>query len=435
MAKKISLPLHKAIASRVQGEEPVNGIRLLTFPTSIKDAVFITGSLLGGALYSPKEAPMAAGLVAAMLDEGTKKHTKEEIREMLESLGAHVEFTIDTYRVRFSVHCLKKDAGKVLELLAEQLRQPRFSARDLAVVKKRIAATLEESKEETRTQAQIRLLQTLYPKNHPNYRYDPATAILLVQKTTRADIVRFHKEAYGLGNMLICVAGDVDARQLGTYLKKAFGGWKKSPLAFFPTTLRSRTLGSQEDVIPIPDKTSVDVYTGGGTGIDSKHPSYHALAMGLNILGGGGIFLSRLMKIVREKKGLTYGIRAGLAGSGNAADGYWFIWGTFAPTLLAKGKEALMLELTTLVKKGISAEELVTHKQAITGAYWVNLGSAQAMAAALLVNAEEDRPVDYLDEYPSIINKLSLQEVDDAIKKYLNLNSVVTVSAGTIEQG
>lgn len=425
---------HHSIASRARENEPLKGVRLFTFPTSVKDAVFITGSMLGGALYAPKENPMIAGLTAAMLDQGSAKHTKEEIRETLESLGAHLEFGSDAYRARFSAHCLKKDTGKVLELLAEQLRQPRFSARDLAVVKKRISATLEESKEDTRTQAQIRLLQTLYPKNHPNYRYDPATAAMLVHAITRADIVRFHTQAYGLGAVLISAAGDVDASELSAQIKKSFGGWKKSPLTFAPTAMRARVLTSQEDVIAIPDKASMDVYTGGTTGIHSSHDDYQALAMGLNILGGGGIFLSRLMKIIREKKGLTYGIRAGLGGSGNGADGYWFIWGTFAPTLLREGKKAFMDEFARLIKKGISAEELATHKQAITGAYWVNLGTAESMATALLVNAEEDRPVDYLDEYPALINKLTVGEVNAAIKKYLDPDSVITVSAGTLEE-
>jgi zinc protease len=48
-----------------------------------------------------------------------------------------------------------------------------------------------------------------------------------------------------------------------------------------------------------------------------------------------------------------------------------------------------------------------------------------------LSNAEHGRNISYLDKYPKIIENISLSEVNNAIKKYINPNKLYMVSAGT----
>jgi zinc protease len=39
-----------------------------------------------------------------------------------------------------------------------------------------------------------------------------------------------------------------------------------------------------------------------------------------------------------------------------------------------------------------------------------------------------------LDDYPNIINKLTLNQVNAAIQKYINPKNLITVAAGTINK-
>ena len=39
-----------------------------------------------------------------------------------------------------------------------------------------------------------------------------------------------------------------------------------------------------------------------------------------------------------------------------------------------------------------------------------------------------------LDEYPSIIQKLTLKQINEAIKKYINPEKLVIVAAGSIDK-
>ena len=230
------------IADRVIEQTPVNGIRLLTMKTGVKDVVTITGSFLGGDQYSPQANMMIADLTAAMLDKGTKNKTKFEIAEKLETVGASISFSSGQYRVRFTIKCLKNDIPLVLGLLAEQLREPAFNKEDLKTLKTRLIGNLKRDKENTGKQAGGAFLRALYPENHPNHSYKTDDRIAMVEDIQAASLKYYHNTYYGLGNMTIVAVGDVDSEAFNTEVSKAFGGWKTSPLSKKETTLTAKSV-------------------------------------------------------------------------------------------------------------------------------------------------------------------------------------------------
>ena len=100
------------------------------------------------------------------------------------------------------------------------------------------------------------------------------------------------------------------------------------------------------------------------------------------------------------------------------ADGYWNIWGTFSPDILKKGIEATKEQVDLWFNKGVTEDELSAKKTTISGSYKVSMDSTAGLAAKILSNAEHGRELSYLDEYPKIIESISLSEVNSAIKKY-----------------
>jgi predicted Zn-dependent peptidase len=179
------------------------------------------------------------------------------------------------------------------------------------------------------------------------------------------------------------------------------------------------------------DKTSADMFIGLPIGIDSKHDDYYALMVGNYILGGN--FAARLMQTVRDQMGLTYGIYSSIRGVGNGNDGYWSVWGTFAPNLLQEGKSAALDQINNWVK-GITNEELNAKKETIKGSYKVGLATTGGLAGQILMNTEKGYEDIMLDDYPNIINKLTLNQVNAAIQKYINPKNLITVAAGTINK-
>ena len=162
-------------------DEPVKGLSTFIIPTKVKDVVTISGSMLGGILFSGNENNKISSLTSSMLDKGTQNKSKHQISDELESMGAEISFISSNRHINFTAHCLKSDLGLVVELVAEQLKHPIFPEEELALLKKRMIGNLEISKDDTKKQALISFLQELYPEKHHNYRNSIEEAIKRIE--------------------------------------------------------------------------------------------------------------------------------------------------------------------------------------------------------------------------------------------------------------
>lgn len=419
-----------SIASQIVTSHPVEGIELKTMKTTIQDVVTITGSMLGGDEFSPVKNKAVADLTANMLEEGTTTQNKFEISEKLEAVGASLNFSSDKYRIRFNARCLTDDIPLVIELLGEQLRSPAFNENDLENLKKRRVGNLQRAKDNTRSQASGKFSRILYPENHPNYSREINDEIADVENISVGDLRNYHKNNYGLGNMVVVAVGDVDNEVLSAALQNAFGEWTQSDLTIPESTLSANKASSATHYLTMEDKTSVDMFLGLPVGIDNKHDDYYALLVGNYILGGN--FAARLMQTVRDKMGLTYGIYSSVRGVSNGNDGYWSIWGTFAPDLLQKGKSAAVDQIHEWVA-GMTNEELQAKQETITGSYKVGMATTRGMAGQILSNLERGYDDRMLDDYPGIIQGITLEEVNSAVQKYIIPDNLVIVAAGSVD--
>ncbi|MCH8327222.1 MAG: insulinase family protein [Candidatus Marinimicrobia bacterium] len=421
------------MASRLTDGEVLPGLRLVTLPMGVQDVVTLNGSFYGGDAFSPAGQRATAEVTAAMLDKGTERRDKFEIGAALESVGASIHFASDDYRVNFSARCLKDDVPLVVELLAEQLRLPAFHAKDVASLQKRAEANLQRQGESTDEQARIAFSQHLFPENHPNYVPSIEEQMADVRAVTPNHLKAFHQAHYGLGSMQVVVTGDIDRAVLEKQLSVHFGDWPLVELTPAPLDgMRASTNGSGGTYfVSMAEKTSVDLMLGMAVGIDREHEDYRPLMMASFILGGN--FSARLMATVRDQAGLTYGIGSSLGGAADGKDGYWTIYATFAPHLLGEGRAATMVQLEKWLKSGATAEELAAKITTITGSYQVGLASTKGVAGALLDIMERGRPLSYLDEYPEEIRALTLEQVNGVIGRYLSLDRLTIVAAGSID--
>jgi zinc protease len=416
------------IAPRVS-RRSVAGIDVLSLKTSLKDVVTIRGSFPAGDVFNPAGHPALADLTRAMLDQGTTKHDKFALSGLLEDVGAEMGFGSGAQNVSFNAKCLKKDTALILELLAEQLRTPAFSAEEFAKVKKQIAGQIQRRLEDTNVRASQALARALYPVGHPNRPADSDAYLADLAAATLADVQAFHAAHYGPAKMILVAVGDIDDAALDAAIKSAFGGWTGGR-ALPPAPKAPALAAARTEKIQMPGKTSVSLTIGAPTGLKFSDPDRIALAAA-NEVFGGGYFSSRLLAIVRAEEGLTYGIGARLGGD-TYVDGDWRISGTFAPDLLDKGVASTVRELKRFTAEGVSAEELTTFKTTITGSYKIALATSAGVASQVLATVQRGLPLAEIDAYPAKVEALTLAQVNAAVKKYLSADKLVTVMAGTL---
>lgn len=409
--------------------ESVAGIDVITIDMPIEGVVSFVGSFAAGEALSPSEHPMLAGLTAAMLDKGTAQKDRFAIAELLDTLGADIAFASGSHSLSFSGRFLRPDAGAVLELLAEQVREPAFDPEVFETVRSRQEANLLQAVDDPGYRADSQLSRMLYPTGHPN-RNDELNVLLADLKDTKIeDLRKFHEEFYGPESMLLIFAGDIDFEQIKASVANAFEGWSGG--VPYPEQQPAQLENTnKENRIFIADKTSVSVLYGYNTGLQRSQSEYLPFMLGNYILGGS--FNARLMSEVRKNRGLTYNIRSYHQGD-ILTPGNWALTASFSPALLEKGLKATEEVMSDWYSNGVSQEEVEAAIKTLTGSYLVGLSTTSRVAGQLHSFLQRGLSPDYLDQYPLELQKLSTEEVNQAIKKHLDPSKAKVVIAGSLQ--
>lgn len=182
----------------------------------------------------------------------------------------------------------------------------------------------------------------------------------------------------------------------------------------------------------MPEKSNVDVRMGHAVPIRRDHEDYPALYVGNYILGGN--FAARLMTHIRDEQGLTYHIGSGLSGITTHYAGYWQVSVTLSHDKLEEGISATKDVIRRFIEDGATEDELDAKKTTITGSYTVGLATTRRLAHSILTNAERGFDVDYLDRFPEEIRALTLEEVNEAVRRYLTPDAMHEALAGTVPE-
>lgn len=406
----------------------IGDIELIAVDMPIEQVVSFTGSLAAGDIHSPEENPFLATLTASMLEKGTQKNDRFAIAERLDKLGAAINFSSGTHNLQFSGKFLSQDAGLIMTLLAEQLQEPAFDPALLENLKKRQKAALLQASENTDYLADAALSRALYPANHPNYNYPISELIQMLEDTTIEQIQDFHQQHYSPRQMRIVFAGDINFQQLKAAVATTFESWPSKSKAALQENAQKDNAHAQQ-TIEVADKASVSVRYGYNTGLRRTDEDYLAFMLGNYILGGS--FHSRLMTEVRKNQGLTYSIRSGHTGD-ILTPGHWKLSASFAPAMLAQGLTATDQVIKDWYTQGVTSEEVAKAIQALSGGYLVGLSTTGAVAGQLNSFMERGLPFDYIDEYPQRLQTITAQQVNQAIRKYFNLDQINKVFAGSL---
>lgn len=417
-----------SLAKNIQRKR-INGIDLITVKTGQRGFVVLRGGLFAGDVYGGSKNSMVADLTGNMLDKGTKSLDKFQLAEQLEDLGASLKFGVDAHNLLISGRCLKSDIEKAVGLLAEQLRNPAFDKEELGKLKKTRAGDFLQLMDNTDARASLRLKQMLFEESHPNCSVSMEQALADIKKVTIDEIKSFHKKYYGPKSLICVVAGDLEHENVQNVFSRAFVRWEGGvEKGVYPEASFKTENGLY--VVKMEGKSSVSVEMGQITGLKRIDADFLPFFLGNCVLGDS--MSARLMSIIREKEGLTYGIYSSHAGD-TYTDGYWYVGATFAPEDLERGIFSTKREVKGWVEEGISEEELKNIKSRRKGLYLIQLETVSGLADQLLAFIKRGFDVNYIDRFPLELEEVTLEQVNQVIKKYVNLDKVVVVVAGSID--
>jgi len=149
------------------------------------------------------------------------------------------------------------------------------------------------------------------------------------------------------------------------------------------------------------------VVTFGQAGPKRGDPDWYAAYVLNDIIGGGG-FRGRLMKEIRDKRGLAYGVSTSLMPFRHAG----LIVGSVATAndRVAESVALIRQEWQRMREQGPTQAELDDAKNYLTGSFPLTLDSTQHIAAVLVQIQEDKLGIDYLDRRTELIGAVTLDK-------------------------
>ena len=157
-----------------------------------------------------------------------------------------------------------------------------------------------------------------------------------------------------------------------------------------------------------------------------KHPDYFPMLLLNEILGG--YFGSRLMKNIREEKGLTYGISSNLALFSQA--GYFVIGTDVKREFTQQTIDEIHKEIKILQTELVDESELETVKNYMVGSFAGSLNTPFDIADRYKVIFSEKLPLDFYQNYIPNIQQISAIQLLEIANKYLGLETLTEIVVG-----
>jgi zinc protease len=389
---------------------------------------FVTLQLLidSGSRRDPSGEEGLAYLTAKGLLHGTSKRTINQINEELDFLGASLSSSSGRDYATLSLRVLKKDLEKGLDLFMEVLTQPIFPEEEIKREIEKTLAAIQSEEDLPEEVAEKAFLKTLFlnsPYGHPVEGTKES-----VLKLKREEVLRFYRSYYHPNNAILTIVGDITHDEIKSKLIPHFEKWSmgKIPKVPFVTTFEKE----QKTVKINRPITQANIILG-NAGVSRENPDFYPLTVMNYILGGGG-FASRLMEVIRNKRGLAYSV-ASFFDPGKSPGSFQIV----LQTKNQSAREAISLSLQQMEriqKELVSEKELGAAKKYLIGSFPMRLDTQGKLANFLSQVEYYGLGLDYPEKYPSLIRSVTREDILRVAKKYLHPKKYVLVIVANLKE-
>lgn len=418
----------RAFSKRIVRHTTAGEATLLLLENHASSTVAIRGSLRAGSHFEPDGKPGLARITAEMLTRGSNRRTKIEIAGALEGAGAEMDFSADPFTANIAGRALSEDLPLVLEVLAEVLLEPSFPDDELEKVKQQTIAAIQEEQASTTYRAYEKFCSLIFEETNPYYMHPSDKLIESIGSFTVEDVRQFHRERYGGRSLILTVVGDIRSREVEekfSELFETFSGPESVEVDVLDPTPQT---GELREFVLVKDKANVDILLGSSTELRRDSQDFYAAHLA-NLALGESTLSSRLGLQVRDKEGLTYGINSRFRAPSLAA-GPWVIGVSVNPENVERAIESAIAIVRDYVENGVRPDELADQKSSAIGSFRVSLSTNSGLANSLWYAEFYSLGIEYLDRYPELIERVTVEEVNAAIRKYFRPDHLTIVVAG-----
>ena len=397
-----------------------NGIPLTVINAGEQEVVRMDVLFSGGRWQQSQK--LQALFTNRMLREGTTKYTAATIAEKLDYYGSWLELSSSSEYAYITVYSLNKYLAKTLEVVESMIKEPLFPQKELQTILDTNIQQYLVNTSKVDFLAHRSLLKSLYGEQHP------CGKIVMEEDyhTITPEVLReFYERHYHSGNCSIFLSGKVTddiISRVTDIFGIPFGQYQlQMPKSSFPFAAipEKRIFTEREDAMQSAVKM-------GCTTITREHPDYPKLRVLMTLFGG--YFGSRLMSNIREDKGYTYGISAGVV---FYPDSGLLIVSTETDNEYVEPLiQEVYHEIDRLHLDPVSAEELRIVRNYMLGEMCRSYESPFSLSDAWIFIATSGLKDDYFARSLQAVNEITPAEIQDLAQRYLCKEILKEVIAG-----
>ncbi len=375
----------------------------------------------GGASIEPPEQAGAVNLMTALLGDGAGDLDGQAFAEAREELGARISFSSGRDSVSLSARLLTENREEAQALIRLALHEPRFDADAIERARGRVISSLRSDAVNPNSIAGQEFARLAFG-DHPYGRSSdgtPETVAALDADALRA----MHRAALTRDRVHIGAAGDIAPEELAALVDYLLADL---PVADTPLPDRAEFIGAP-GVHEVPFDGPQTVISFGHAGIARDDPDFLA-AFVVNEVFGGGRFGTRLMRSLREERGLTYGVGSFLA-TGALGESYQGRLST-DPQHVSQVLDILRDEWRAMAEDGITEDEAARVRTYLTGAYPLRFDGNASIASIMASMQFQGFDIDYVNIRNDLIEALTLDDLNTMAARLFDPEALTFVVVG-----
>jgi zinc protease len=379
-----------------------------------------------GSLSDSSDRSGLAHFTARALLRGTHKKSFQELSLAVEILGGSISVNVDQSETMFRASVLTENLEPFLDLLHEILTEPRFDEEEFEMLKKILEGELEQSLQDPRALVSRALLQTAF---RGTGLAQPAEGTLKgLEKIGLGDLKSFFAEHYSRANLIFGVTSATAEKKLSEMLKErleTLPSGKRVDQTFPVSSFKGRSavVVERDEMSTVPLFLAIP-------GVSDSDPEMLSLEVGNFIFGDD--FTARLMQVLRNQNGWTYGAYSGFAqllGPKKQA-GLFSVYLFPSAEFVEKAAPKTLELLENYSKNGLNEQEFEFAREALLNRYPFRLDSPEKRLTLRLREIVTGRKYLQPDEYRKQLSCLERSQVNDTIAKRTGVENLIISAAG-----
>jgi zinc protease len=400
-----------------------NGLKVLYYHNDTTPKINIILEFKARPDYGPLDKQGLYTFVTQMMTEGTTEHTHEELADAIESRG----MSLAIYPGGVSMKMLADDFVFGLRLLKEILTQATFPEEEIEKIRDQLLTDVKQYWDEPQSFIGQLVRENIY-KGHPYSKQAIGTAESIAS-ITQDDLRAFYQAYISPTGARVAIVGDLPEADIKEILERELSDWHEH--AVEEMSYPALQLAEPKEINHPINRDQV-VLCLAQLSVARKDPKFDMYLLFDQIFGGGVLnsMSSRLFDL-REQTGLFYSIRGSLLAGVNEQPGMFQVRTIVSVDRLAEAEKAIKNTIDT-VSDTLTQEDLDEAKRAVTNTLVDNFVTNSDTASTFLYLDRFKLPADYFDNRAATLDKITLDDVKEAVKDILNSNNLITVRVGRV---